>query len=230
VDQPHAVEPIRVILAEDHALVREGTRRILEATGNIVVVAEVGDGEAAVAAVADHQPDVAIIDIGMPGINGIEATRRIKSSYPHVAVLILTMHDDDQFVFAVIEAGAAGYLLKDVEGSQLNQAVEAVRAGDSVLHPSITHRVLARLASGEEAKKGSDIGEQLTDREIEVLRLAARGMSNKEICTSLDVSVRTVEAHLSHVFRKLGVGSRTEAILCGLRNGWFTIEELEPPT
>jgi DNA-binding NarL/FixJ family response regulator len=229
VDQLHAAEPIRLILAEDHALVREGTRRILEATGNIVVVAEAADGEEAVAAVGRHQPDIAIIDIGMPGINGIEATRRIKASHPQVSVLVLTMHDDDEFIFAVLEAGAAGYLLKDVEGNQLIQAVEAIHAGESVLHPTVTHKVLARLASGEEGHRRPDDNELLTGREHEVLRLAARGMADKQIGAALDVSVRTVQAHLSRVFRKLDVGSRTEAILQGLRRGWFRIEDLEPP-
>lgn len=222
-------EPIRVILAEDHALVREGTRRILEATDNIRVVAEAADGREAVAAVDRHEPDVAIIDIGMPGINGIEATRRIKDDHPGVGVLILTMHDDDQFIFAVLDAGAAGYLLKDVAGHQLIQAVEAVDAGESVLHPAVTHRVLARLASGGKMDERSEVEEPLTGREHEVLRMAGRGMANKQIGTALDVSVRTVQAHLSRVFRKLGVGSRTEAVLHGLRHGWLKIEELEPP-
>jgi DNA-binding NarL/FixJ family response regulator len=228
-DQPNPVEPIRVILAEDHALVREGTRRILESTGDIVVVAEAVDGAEAVAAAGRHRPDVAIIDIGMPGINGIEATRRIKASHPQISVLILTMHDDDQFIFAVIEAGAAGYLLKDVQGNELIQAVRALHAGDSVLHPTVTHKILTRLASGDVRQSVSDADEPLTDREQEILRLAASGLANKAIGTRLNLSVRTVEAHLSHVFRKLDVGSRTEAILHGLRRGWFTIDELEPP-
>lgn len=218
-----------MVLAEDHALVREGTRRILESTDDILVVAEAADGEEAVAAVKAQQPNVAIIDIGMPGVNGIEATRRIKATHPQVGVLVLTMHDDDQFIFAVIEAGAAGYLLKDVQGEELIRAVRAVHAGDSVLHPTITHKVLARLASGEQGGRRSEADEPLTDRELEILQLAAAGLANKEIATHLDVSVRTVEAHLSHVFRKLDVGSRTEAILHGLRRGWFTIDELGSP-
>lgn len=227
--QHEAVEPIRVILAEDHSLVREGTRRILEATSDIVVVAEVADGNEAVAAVEHHRPDVAIIDIGMPGINGIEVTRRIKKTQPGVSVLILTVHDDDQFIFAAIEAGAAGYLLKDVEGSQLVQAVKGLHAGDSVLHPAVAHKILARLASGEKEKSTSGPEVPLTEREHEVLQLAASGMANKEIATALDVSVRTVEAHLSHIFRKMDVGSRTEAILYGLRQEWFTIDQLQAP-
>jgi DNA-binding NarL/FixJ family response regulator len=227
--QAASVEPIRVILADDHVLFREGTRRILESTGDIVVVAEAAEGEDAVAAAAREPADVAIIDIGMPGINGIEVTRRIKASHPHVSVLVLTMHDDDQFVFAAIEAGAAGYLLKDVEGSQLIHAVRALRAGDSVLHPSIVHKVFARLASADAGERRSELEEPLTERELEVLQLAARGMANKQISVALDISVRTVEGHLNHVFRKLGVGSRIEAILRALRDGWFTIGQLEHP-
>ncbi|HEX6301752.1 MAG TPA: response regulator transcription factor [Acidimicrobiia bacterium] len=228
-DKPQDGEPIRVILADDHALVREGTRHLLEATGEIEVVGEAADGEEAVAAAAQHHPDVAIIDIGMPGINGIEATRQIKQSHPQVSVLILTMHDDEQFIFAVIEAGAAGYLLKDVQGDELVEAVKALHAGESVLHPAVAHKVLARLAAGTDDVGESGPIEPLTDRELEVLRLAARAMANKGIAGTLGVSVRTVEAHLSHVFRKLDVGSRTEAVLYGLRQGWFTIEDIGTP-
>jgi len=230
VDQrTRGTEPIRVILADDHTLVREGTRRILEATNTVSVVAEAADGRQAVEVVERYEPDVAIIDIGMPGINGIEATRRIKQAHPRVGVLVLSMHDDDQFIFAVLEAGAAGYLLKDVEGHQLVNAVETVHAGESVLHPAVAHKVLARLASGLQGNSQPDNEEPLTAREAEVLRFAARGMANKQIGVALDVSVRTVQAHLTSVFHKLGVGSRTEAVLHGLRQGWFSIEELEPP-
>lgn len=228
--QNEAGEPIRVILAEDHTLMREGTRRILEAAGDIVVIAEAADGNEAVAAAEHHRPDVAIIDIGMPGINGIEVTRRIKKTQPGVSVLILTVHDDDQFIFAAIEAGAAGYLLKDVEGSQLVEAVRGLHAGDSVLHPAVAHKILTRLASGEGGQRASGPAVPLTEREHEVLQVAASGLANKEISAALDVSVRTVEAHLSHIFRKLDVGSRTEAILYGLRQGWFTIDQLEAPS
>jgi two-component system, NarL family, response regulator LiaR len=228
-DPPDTRGPIRVILADDHALVREGTRRVLEENGRIQVVGEAADGEEAVAAVARYQPDVAIIDIGMPRLNGIEATRRIKAAHPNVSVLALTVHDDDEYVFAVIEAGAAGYLLKDVEGRQLVEAVEAVDAGESVLHPAITQKVLARLSVGvgESGRQADE--EVLTAREHEVLRLAARGMSNKEIAKTLGLSVRTVQGHLTRLFRKLQVGSRTEAVLHGLRHGWFHLEDVELP-
>lgn len=216
-----------MLLADDHALVREGTRRILEAADDLQVVAEAANGEEAVTAAKKMRPDVAIIDIGMPGISGIEATRRIKAEVPGSSVLVLTMHDDDQFIFAVIEAGAAGYMLKDVQGEELVEAVRAVHSGESVLHPAVTHKILARLVAGNGQGETPDIDEPLTDREHEVLQLAARGMANKEIGAELDVSVRTVEAHLSNVFRKLGVGSRTEATLYGLRRGWFSLDDLD---
>lgn len=222
-------QPIRVVLADDHTLVREGTRRILEATSTVSVVAEAADGRQAVEVVDRFEPDVAIVDIGMPGMNGVEATRRIKQEHPRVSVLVLSMHDDEEFIFAVLQAGAAGYLLKDIEGHQLVNAVEAVHAGESVLHPAVAHRVLARLASPDEVKHRRHTEEPLTGRETEVLQLAARGMANKQISVALDVSDRTVQAHLTSVFRKLGVGSRTEAVLHGLRQGWFSIDELEAP-
>jgi DNA-binding NarL/FixJ family response regulator len=219
--------PIRVVLAEDHTLVRQGTRRLLEDSGRVVVVAEAADGEQAVAAVDQHDPDMVIVDIGLPGLNGIEATRRIKAAHPQVGVIGLTVHDEDQYVFALLEAGAAGYLLKDVEGHELLRAVESVHVGESVLHPSITHKVLSRLSRGGfEPAAPTD---PLSDREHEVLELAARGLPNKEIAARLEVSIRTVETHLSRVFAKLKVGSRTEAVLHGLRRGWFGLETLEPP-
>ena len=218
-------QPIRVVLAEDHALVRQGTRRILEDGDRIVVVGEAADGAEAVALVERHDPDVAIIDIGMPGVNGIEATRQIKATHPQVGVLALTVHDDDQYVFALLDAGAAGYLLKDVEGAELVRAVEAVHAGESVLHPAITQKVLARLA--DRSGPAQPAGDPLTGREHDTLALAAQGLANKDIAAALGVSVRTVETHLSRVFAKLKVGSRTEAVLHGLRHGWFELEEVE---
>jgi DNA-binding NarL/FixJ family response regulator len=222
-------KPIRVVLAEDHTLVRQGTRRILEDSGRVTVVGEAADGEEAVAAVQRHEPDMAIVDIGLPKLNGIEVTRRIKSNHPHISVLVLTVHDDDQYVFALLEAGAAGYLLKDVEGQELVRAIEAVHTGESVLHPAIAHKVLTRLAHGAPQPDLSAASELLTSREHDVLGLAAQGLANKEIAAALGVSIRTVETHLSRVFHKLEVGSRTEAVLHSLRHGWFHLEDPEPP-
>lgn len=216
-------ERIRVLIADDHALVREGTRRILERAEDIEVVGEAADGEEAVALAEELRPDVAIVDVGMPRLNGVEVTSRIKSELPETGVLVLSVHDDDAYVYAILEAGAAGYLLKDVHGSQVVEAVRSVRAGESVLHPAIARKVLARFRTAG-AREGRF--EPLTPRELEVLQLAAAGSSNKEIAAALELSVRTVQVHLTHVFRKLHVASRTEAVIHGLRKGWFRLEDL----
>jgi len=216
---------IRILLADDHVLVREGTRELLEREEDLAVVAEASDGEAAVQLAACHRPDVALLDIAMPGLNGIEATRQIKALCPATAVLILTAYDDDQYVFAVLEAGAAGYLLKDVRGRDLIEAVRAVHAGESVLHPVVTRKVLDRFARPSDGSPEEASPDQLTERELQVLKLAARGMSNKDIARHLDLSIRTVQAHLSTVFSKMQVGSRTEAVVQALQKGWLRIED-----
>jgi DNA-binding NarL/FixJ family response regulator len=214
---------IRVIIADDHAVLRDGTRELLQREPDIEVVGEAGDGAVAVALVEDLRPDVAILDIAMPGLNGVEATARIKSAHPEVAVLVLTVHDEDAYVFAILEAGAAGYLLKNVRGAELVDAVRAVMAGESVLHPTITRKVLGRFR-GEQPGMGEDT--RLTTRELQVLRLAASGRSNKQIGAELALSPRTVQVHLSGVFSKFGVASRTEAVIEGLKRGWINLEEL----
>lgn len=216
---------IRVIIADDHAIVREGTRRVLEAEKDIEVVGEASDGEEAVNQATKLRPDVAILDIAMPKLNGIEATRQIKSLLPSAAILILTAYDNDQYIFGILEAGAAGYLLKNVRSSELVEAIHAVYNGESVLHPIVARKVLQRFGpSPRQAKAGSP--ELLSERELEVLKLAAKGMSNRDIADELCLSARTVQAHLANIFSKLQVGSRTEAILHGLKEGWYTIEEI----
>ena len=216
--------PTRILIADDHALVRDGTRGILEREDDLAVVGEAADGAAAVEAAERLQPNVVILDIGMPEMNGIEATRRIKATNPSTAVLVLTVHDEEPYVVAILEAGAAGYLLKDVHGSEVVRAVRAVRDGESVLHPAITGKVLRHFrAVGDET---ADQQEELTDRELEVLRHAARGASNKEIAAALELSPRTVQVHISNVFRKLDAASRTEAVIHGLQRGLFDLEEL----
>jgi DNA-binding NarL/FixJ family response regulator len=206
-------------------LVRQGTRELLEREQDLEVVAEASDGQEAVCLVESERPDVVIMDIAMPGLNGIEATGQIKARHPSTAVLVLTAYDDDQYVFALLEAGAAGYLLKDVPVNELIKAVRAVHAGESVLHPAVARKVIDRFA--QPAGKPPETGplEHLTEREFEVLELAAKGMTNREIARHLVISVRTVQVHLSNVFGKLGVGSRTEAVLYALREGWLTLQD-----
>lgn len=216
---------IRILLADDHVLVRQGTRELLEREEDLEVVAEAGDGEEAVRLVDCHHPDVAIMDIAMPKLNGIEATRQLKALHPATAVLVLTAYDDDQYVFALLEAGAAGYLLKDVPVNELVKAVRAVHSGESVLHPVVARKVINRFAQPKGGRDERDSLEQLTEREMETLRLAAKSMTNQEIALALTISVRTVQVHLSNIFGKLGVGSRTEAVLLALRNGWLGLED-----
>ena len=220
------MDKIRILIADDHAVVREGTRQFLEREDDLEVVGEAADGEEAIRLVGSLSPDVAIMDISMPNIDGIEATRQIKAKYPKVAVLILSAYDDDQFVFSLLEAGAAGYLLKSVRGNELVNAIREVSAGESVLHPTIARKVLNRftnITSETQKQKTQDI---LTEREIEVLQLATQGSSNQEIADSLFLSLRTVQSHLNHIFNKLQVSSRTEAVVRALKEGWVTLEDI----
>ena len=219
------MDKIRIIIADDHAVVREGTRKILEQEQDLQVVGEAADGEEAVKLATSVKPDVAIIDISMPRLDGIEATKQIKALYPSTAILILSAYDDDQFVFSLLEAGAAGYLLKSIRGQELIDAVRAVHAGESVLHPSIARKVLNRFVpvSGKpEKQKPSEV---LSKRETDILKFAAKGLSNKEIAQELCLSIRTVQGHLGNIFNKLNVSSRTEAVVHALKEGWVTLDD-----
>jgi len=222
------MQPIRILLADDHIIVREGTRRILEREPDLKVVAEAGDGGEAIALAKREQPDVAVVDISMPHVNGIEATKGIKEVSPETAILVLTAYDDDQYVFAILEAGAAGYLLKNARGSEVIDAVRRVHNGESVLQPNIASIVLRRIRPGAGTRSGAS-PETLTEREMEVLRLAARGLSNRRIARELVLSPRTIQSHMARIFAKLQVGSRTQAVMVGLRHGWLTLEDISEP-
>jgi two-component system, NarL family, response regulator LiaR len=217
---------IKVLIADDHAVVREGTRRILEQEPDMVVVGEAGDGEEAVNLATSLKPDVAIIDIAMPRMDGIEATKRIKAVRPSINVLILSAYDDDQFIFSLLEAGAAGYLLKSIRGRELIDAIRAVYSGESVLHPSIARKVLNHFVSTSGKPEGQEPSGVLSDREMEVLKLAAKGLSNQDIAEKLCLSIRTVQGHLGHIFNKLQVGSRTEAVVRALKEGWVALDDV----
>ena len=217
---------IKVLIADDHAVVREGTRRILEQEPDMQVVGEAGDGEEAVNLATNLKPDVAIVDIAMPKLDGIEATKRIKAAWPSINVLILSAYDDDQFIFSLLEAGAAGYLLKSIRSRELIDAIRAVYSGESVLHPSIARKVLNRFVSNSGKPDGQEQSGVLSDREMEVLKLAAKGLSNQDIAEKLCLSIRTVQGHLGHIFNKLQVGSRTEAVVRALKEGWVTLDDV----
>jgi len=220
------LDKIKILIADDHAVVREGTRQILEQEPDLEVVGEACDGEEAVELAGSARPDVAIVDIAMPKVDGIEATKQIKTLYPSIAVLILSAYDDDQFVFNLLEAGAAGYLLKSIRSHELIEAIRAVYAGESVLHPVIARKVLNRFASVSGQPQGQKPTEVLSEREIEVLRLATQGLSNQDIANGLCLSLRTVQAHLGHIFNKLQVSSRTEAVVRALKEGWVTLDDV----
>ncbi len=219
------MDKIRILLADDHAVVREGTKSLLEQEDDLEIVAEADDGKKAVQLAIRQRPDVVIMDFAMPKLNGIEATKQIKAIDPTIAVLVLTAYDNEQYIFAFLEAGAAGYLLKDVHMDELVKAIRAVHAGESILHPAIARKVINHFAQPPEKRSEEHALAQITERELEVLKLAAQGKSNREIALELSISVRTVQTHLGNIFNKIDVGSRTEAVVCALKQGWLTLED-----
>lgn len=216
--------PISIVLAEDHTLMREGTRRILEQHPDLNVVGEAGDGEQALELVKHLQPDVAILDIRMPKLNGIEVVRRIKDCCPHTKTLMLSGYDDDDYVLAAMEAGATGYLLKTAQAKELVESVRSVQSGETVLHPIIAAKI-AGLWASRRVSTGKSPVEQLSPRELEVLKLAAKGLRNKEIAHKLYISNRTVEGHFNNVFVKLEVSSRIEAVLYAVSRHLVTLDK-----
>jgi len=216
---------LRILIADDHPLVREALRQALAEEDDMEVVAEAADGEEAVKLASELQPDVAVMDIVMPKLNGIAATRKIKEIAPNIAILILTAYDDDEYVLGLLDAGAAGYLLKSARGRDLAGAIRAIKSGESVLHPKIIAKLLERaMIAPVKEHKPSEI---LSERETEILKLVARGMSNKDIADKLLLSERTIKAHLTNIFNKLNVASRSEAIVKGLQCGLVTLESTE---
>ena len=219
---------ISLVLADDHAVVRAGTRQLLERQLDMQVLGEAADGEEAVRLAKELKPDVVVMDVRMPKMSGVEATRRIKQEIPEVAVLVLTAHDDDEYVFALLQTGANGYLLKTAETDELVRAIRTVAAGQSTLDPTVAGKVVAQFARGQPLPdmltNVKDEYEGLTERELEILMLVGKGLTNKKIGKQLYISDRTVQAHLSNIFSKLGVESRTEAAMYAVRRGWVTNE------
>lgn len=214
------IELITVLLADDHAVVRKGIRDFLEEDPALRVIAEASNGAEAWALLTERQPHVAVLDIRMPHLSGVELTRRIKEQYPQVRVLILTAYDEEPYVLALLRAGADGYILKTAESRELLAAVKQVYAGKSFIDPTIAPLVIASLSK-------PSAGEQLSARELEAVRGVARGWTNREIAQHLVISDRTVQGHLANIFAKLHVSSRTELVTVVLQQGLITLDETQ---
>ncbi len=210
-------DPITVLLVDDHEMVRRGVRAFLETQGDITVVAEAGSGEEAVRLAAEHAPDVALMDLIMPGMDGVEATRRLTTRSPRTKVVMLTSYHDDEHIFPAIRAGALSYVLKEVGSEELANAVRKAAAGEAVLHPRVAARVVREVHGAR--RDEPNVFHELSDRELEVLKLIADGLSNAEIAARLYVSEKTVKSHVSNILGKLHLADRTQAAVYAWRQG-----------
>lgn len=211
---------IGILIADDHPVVRQGLRTFLELQDDLEILGEASDGEEAVAKVRELLPEVVLLDLVMPRLDGIEATRRIRAASPSTKVIVLTSFADDEKVFPSVKAGAAGYLLKDVEPQALVEAIRAVHRGEALLHPTVAAKLMQEVARGERRAPG----EALTERELEVLGLIARGLANKEIARELVLSEKTVKTHVSNILAKLHLTDRTQAALYAVRERLVELE------
>ncbi len=211
------MDRIRVLIVDDHTVVREGSRQLLEQDHALDVVGEAGTGEDAVRLANRLDPDVVLLDLALPDITGVEAARQIRVCCPEVKIVVLSAYDDQDYVVAAMDVGAAAYLLKTVRGQDVIDAIHAVQQGQVILHPSVAAKLRRSMRQREDAEP------LLSAREMEILRLAAKGLHNKEISEELSISVRTVEGHLSHILTKLDVTSRTEAVVYGAARHWFAL-------
>src|SRR5829696_5016973 len=205
------MEPIRILIADDHPHFRDGLRALLASDSSLEVVGDAGDGEEAISLAADLQPDVILMDLGMPGVGGIEATRRILRTSPHISVLVISMYEDDDSVFAALKAGARGYLLKGALKAEILRSIRAVVSGEAIFGPAIAHRLMRYFANPRPAQ--GEAFPELTDREREILELIARHETNPEIAEKLHLSPKTVRNHVSNIFTKLQVADRAQAII-----------------
>jgi len=214
----------RVVLVEDHIVVRQGLKALFADEPDVEIVGEADDGRAALKIVSELRPDVVLMDISMPSLNGIEATRQIRQSHPDIKVVVLSMHSDEEYVFQVLRAGASGYVLKQADSSEVFTAIRAALAGGSFLSPAISRVVIDDYVRRAEARgQGSNL-DLLTSREREVLQLLAEGLSNRQIAEQLNISVKTVETHRSNMMSKLGLSSKTELVKYAFRKGWASLE------
>ena len=222
-------EPVRVLLVDDHAIVRDGIRSLLTTEPDIQVIGEADNGRDGVLLAEQLQPDVILMDLVMPELGGIEATRRIMACQPKARILVLTSFDAEEKVFPAIKAGAMGYLLKDSDSEDLIRAIHQVYRGESSLDPKIARKVLREMWAGPRPERrvaGNDAVEPLTEREVEVLKLVAQGLSNEEIAHRLVIAERTVRTHVSNILGKLHLANRTQATLYALREGLASLDEV----
>lgn len=210
-------DPISVLLVDDHAVVRQGLRVFLDAQPDLAVVGEAASGDEAVRLAEEHIPDVVLMDLVMPGMDGVEATRRIKQLTPRTQVIVLTSYHEDEHIFPALRAGALSYLIKDIAMDELANAVRRAAAGEASLHPRVASRVIQDLQGGR--RLGPNLFLELTDRELEILRLIAEGLSNTEITQELVISENTVKGHVSNILSKLHLANRTQAAVYAWREG-----------
>jgi two-component system response regulator DegU len=209
---------VRVLIIDDHPLVREGLRKVLELEKDIEVIDEAGDGQGAINMARRLQPDIILMDINMPGTNGVEATRVIKREFPQIGIIALTIHEDEEYVLELVRAGVSGYVLKDIVPSKLVETIRTVAAGDSVIDPSITRMLFTELNRLTRRRQAKEEWETLTEREMDILKLMTQGQSNKEIAVELSISEKTVKNHITSIFRKLQVEDRTQAVLFAIKH------------
>jgi NarL family two-component system response regulator LiaR len=217
---------IKILLVDDHPLVRRALRDVLEKEPDLRVIGEAGDGQQAIDMTGQFCPDVVIMDISMPVLNGVEATKQIKASNPLTAVLILTVHTDVETIFSILQAGASGYLVKSVFGPEVIHTIRAVMDGDTVLSPEVSHEVIRYAIQQAPRQPRPIVGERISAKEREVLCLAAEGMSNKQIGAKLGIAETTVKSYFVDLFQKLNVRSRTEAVFVSLKSGILTLDDL----
>jgi DNA-binding NarL/FixJ family response regulator len=213
--------PLRIVLADDHAIVRQGLRLLIDSQPEMRVVGEAADGEEVLAQTRTLMPDIVVMDISMPGMNGLLATRALKQAQPEVAIIVLTRHDEDTHLEELLRAGASGYVLKQSAPPELLQAIRAIAAGGIYLDPRVTGRVADGLLGGRPIESGRLRATPISERESQVLRLVAVGHSNKEIADQLKISVKTVELHKMNAMRKLGLAGRVDVIRYGVLQGWL---------
>lgn len=221
---------IKILIADDHALLRQGIKKVLDFEEDLEVVAEAVDGQEALAKTLVLQPDILLLDLNMPVLNGVEVTKQLKAAKSKVKIIMLTIHDDDNYVIEVLKSGALGYLLKDVEPTMLIKAIHKVYEGQAFVYPELAEKLFGEMEmEGNINQKAEEIwkarrSERLTAREMDVLRCIAKGFNNQEIAQALFVSEKTVKNHLTNIFRKINVNDRTQALLYVLRNKIMTLE------